>query len=73
MFKIFRVKIFVDFIAHENFLPTKYFQTTVVTIIVLPINIILALLQAFEKFNMQPTQSISMKITHDHYAIQKEH
>ena len=29
MFTIFRIKIFVDFIADEIFLPTKYFQTTV--------------------------------------------
>ena len=32
MFKIFRVNIFMDIIAHENFLPMKYFQTTVTTL-----------------------------------------
>ena len=26
---MFCVKVFVDFIAHENFLTTKYFHTTV--------------------------------------------
>ena len=29
--KFFVQKIFMDFIAHKNFLPTKYFQTTVHT------------------------------------------
>ena len=27
--KLFVQKSFVDFIAHEKFLPTKYFQTTI--------------------------------------------